>query len=146
MVKQQDPDGFTTYVRHQFAFYGFLGYQSHGPSRTPFGRITTHHRNDTLFLAGVERHGCSRMLLIVERPVQALFLIAASDLAHSFGGQSDITCHFGHRLTVMQLGEGESTKNHPNGLNTTSKQQVHFVPVTLGQANVESTVGSHDQV
>ena len=83
---------------------------------------------------------------VVQRPLQALFLIAPPDLAHSFGSQSDVGRHFGHSLTVMQLGEGESAKNHPNGLNTTSKQQVHSVPVMLGQPDVESMGGSHDQV
>src|ERR1019366_1219629 len=56
VVEQQDPDGLTPNAGHQFAFHGFLGYQTHGPSRAPFGRITTNHRNDPLFLAGVECH------------------------------------------------------------------------------------------
>jgi hypothetical protein len=133
VVKQQDPDGFTSNVRYQLAFHGLLGYQTYGPSRAPFGRITANHRDNPLFLASIERDGCSWTLLIVERPLQALFLIASSDLAHRFGRQPDIGRHFGHRLAVVQLGERESAKNHSNWLNTTSKQQVDFVPVTLGK-------------
>jgi hypothetical protein len=146
VVEQQDPNGFTANIRHQFAFHGLLGYQPHGPSRAPLRRIATNHGNDPLFLAGVERHGRAWMLLIVQRPVQALVLIAPPDLAHCFGSQHDVRGHLGHRLTIVQLGEGESAKNHPDRLNTTSKQQGHFVPVALGQTDVESMVGSHDQV
>src|SRR6266516_6348812 len=142
VVEQQDPDGFPPNVRHQLTFYRLLGHQTHGPSRTTFGRITTNHGNDPLFLAGVERDCGPRMPLIVERPLQAFVLIAPSDLAHSFGGQSDIGRHLGHSLTVMQLREDESAKDHPNGLNPTSKQQGQLVPVTLWQADVQSMVGS----
>ena len=146
MVEQQDPNGFTPNVRHQLAFHGLLGYQPHGPSRAPFGRIATNHRNDPLFLAGVERHGRAWMLLIVNRPVQALVFVAPPDLADRFGSQPNVRRDFGNSLTLMQLCEGESAKNYPNRLNAAAKQQVHFVPVTFGQADVESTVRSHDQV
>jgi hypothetical protein len=48
MVQQQNPYGFPSDARDEFALHGFLRDEAHCPSRSTFGRIAADHGDDAL--------------------------------------------------------------------------------------------------
>jgi len=70
--------------------------------------------------------------------------MAPSNLTDRFRGQPDVGGHLGNRLPLVQLRKGKGTENNPHRLDSTTQETVHLVAVPLGQANVQSTIGSHD--
>ena len=57
--------------RHELALDRFLGNQPHRPARPARGRITAHHGDDALFLAGPEQGSRPGPLFVVEGALDA---------------------------------------------------------------------------
>ena len=55
VVLKKYPHGLSPGPRHELALDCFLGNQPHRPARVALGRITSHHGNDALLLAGPEQ-------------------------------------------------------------------------------------------
>jgi len=64
-VQQQDANGLSSDARHQSPFDGFFGHQSHGPTRVALWWIATYHRDNALFLVGVQHLGRPRALFFI---------------------------------------------------------------------------------
>ena len=64
-AQQENPNGFPSYPRNQFAFNGFFRHQTHRPTGTALGWATAYHCNQTLFLAIVEYLCRSGPLLLI---------------------------------------------------------------------------------
>ena len=143
-MEQQYPDGFPSYLRHQLALDRLCGHQADRPPRLPLGRSTANHRDDPLSLAVVQQRNGPRSLLVPERPIQALLRIAPSNLTDCLRGQADVGGHLGNRFPLVQLRQGQGAEHNPHRLDSTTQEMVHLVPVPLGQAYVQSTIGSHD--
>ena len=83
VVQQQDANGLSTDPRHQFPFDGFFSYEPNAPPRLPFWRIAADHRDDALFLVGVQYFiGTGALLLIQVGSRIWLGPFRASNLAH----------------------------------------------------------------
>src|SRR5262249_4190930 len=82
VVEQQNSDGLSSHVRNQFAFHRFFGYEADCPTGAAFGRIGTHHSDDSLLLIAVEHLGGAGALLLIERALQSYFLVAVAESAN----------------------------------------------------------------
>src|SRR5579863_947170 len=74
LVKEQNPNGFSSHPRDQSPFDSFLYHQTDGPASAAFGRIAAHHSDDPLFLGIVEYGGCAGALLFEQRRFQTALL------------------------------------------------------------------------
>src|SRR5262244_4454916 len=70
VAQQENPNGFPSYPRNQFALNGFLCHQAHRPTGSSFRRTATYHCNQTLFLALVEHFRCTRPRSFIQCPFQ----------------------------------------------------------------------------
>jgi len=75
VVKEQNPNGFSSHPRDQSPFDTFLDHQTDGPAGSTFGRIAAHHSDDPLFLGIVEYGGCAGALLFEQRRFQTALLV-----------------------------------------------------------------------
>ena len=109
---------FFSHTGNHFAFYGFLGHQTHCPAGTAFRRVTAEHGDQTLFLVVIQRFRRSGPLLLVERPFQAAFRITMSNLPDG--------------LRCERNRGGDSGRRLPPWLMATAPRHVErLAPVTL---------------
>src|ERR1700726_860629 len=79
VVEEQNPDGFSSYVRHQFPLDGFFGHQTHRPAGVTLRRIAAYHGNNALFLVHVQHFGRAGARLLIESAIQAGLLVAMAE-------------------------------------------------------------------
>ena len=89
--------------RHELALDRFRGNQPYRPARSACGRITAHHRDDALLLAGVEQGSRPGPLFVVERPLESFLFIAPANLPHRLGGELKLARHLASSLTGVEL-------------------------------------------
>src|SRR5271157_394938 len=89
VVEQQNPNRLPSYLWHQFTLHRFLRHQADRPAGTTFWRIAADHRDDPLFLVGVQYLGRARPLLLVKGTIQASMLIAMPESANCLWGERD---------------------------------------------------------
>jgi hypothetical protein len=78
VAQQENPNGFPSYARNQFAFDGFLRHQAYRPTGAALRGAAAYHCNQTLFLAIVEHLCRSGSLLFIQRSIQTALLIPAA--------------------------------------------------------------------
>ena len=81
-MQQQDPNGLSSDTWHQSPFYSLLGNQSHGPARLALWRIAAYHRNDALFLVGVQHLASAGALFFIQRTIQSSPLVAVTEASN----------------------------------------------------------------
>ena len=146
MLLQQDADCLSSYLGHQFALDRLLGHQSNGPAGTALRGIGAHHGDDALALCWCYLRNRTGSRPVVQRSLQSLLQVAATNLTDGFGRESVIGGHFGSSLSLVQLRENQRTKNDSNRLDSALQKTVQFVPVSLGQTDMETPIGPHDPV
>jgi hypothetical protein len=118
--EKQDSDGFPPHAGNQLALDGFLGHQAHGPPGAAFGGITTHHRDNPLFVAVVEHGGCAGALLFEKRGLQTALLIPAADVADRLCRQRDDLGDLRRAGAFGQLTQRQGAQNHPHLLHASA--------------------------
>jgi len=88
-LQQQDPNGFSSDARHQSPFDSLLGNQSDGPARLALWRIAAYHRNDALFLVGVQHLGSAGALFFIQRTIQSSPLVAMAEASNRLRSERD---------------------------------------------------------
>ena len=142
-MEQQNPDCLSAYSWSQFAFDRFLGQQPHRPTGAAFRRRTTHHRNDALFLAVVEDFLSSRSGLVIQRSLEAAFLVAMADLSDCLLGEGNRTRDPRRADSLGQLEEHCRAKYDSNRLFATLQHLPQLLLVLV--VNFESQGwGCHD--
>jgi hypothetical protein len=106
VAQQENPNGFPSDSRNQFAFDGFFRHQAHCPTGTAFRWATAYHCNQTLFLAIIEYLGCSGPLFFIQRPLQSALLIPAADVSDRLRGQRNYAGNARRSNAFGQLQKG----------------------------------------
>ena len=88
-MQQQDTNGLSSDARHQSPFDGFFGHQSHGPTSLAFWRIAAYHRDNALFLVGVQHFGRAGALFLIESTIQSGLLVAMAEAANGLRRERD---------------------------------------------------------
>ena len=89
MVKEQNPNGFSSHPRDQSPFDSFLDHQTDGPAGAAFGRIAAHHSDDPLFLRIVEYGCCAGALLFEQRRFQTALLVTTRNRTDGLRSERD---------------------------------------------------------
>jgi hypothetical protein len=126
VAQQENPNGFPSHARNQFAFDGFLRYQAYRPTCTAFRRATAYHCNQTLFLTIVKYLGCSGSLSLIQRPIQTALPITAADIADGLCCQRNYASNAGRDGAFGQLQKGESAQHDTNLLDSAAHQFSEF--------------------
>jgi len=89
VVQQQDANGLSSNARHQSPFDGFFGHQSYGPTRLAFRRIAADHRDNALFLVGVQHLGGAGARFLIQSTIQSGLLVAMAEAANGLRCERD---------------------------------------------------------
>src|SRR5258707_129436 len=118
---QQDPDCLSSHVRDQFAFDRLFDDQADSPASPPFRRFTADHGDDPLFLRIIENLLRSRSGSVVEGAIQAVTVIAMSDLAYRLWSQGECLPDLRRGDPASQLLQRQRAQDDAYLLNTTSQ-------------------------
>ena len=69
----------------------------------PCGRITAHHRDDALLLAGAGQGSRPGPLFVVERPLDSFLFIAPANLPNRLGAELKMARHLASSLAGIEL-------------------------------------------
>jgi len=141
---QQDPDCLSAHPGNQFALDRFLSYQSYGPARVALWGRSANHRDDPLALILVQQRRRTGSLLVVQRLVQAVVLVATTNFTDGFRIDPETASHFGSRPSLVQLGQSQGAENDSNRLDAAVENGIQLNPVSLGKTDMETTIGPHD--
>jgi len=142
-VEEQQPDGFSAYLRNQTSLHRFFGHQTHRPPRPSLGRITANHGDDAFSFRRLQQCRRTRAILIVKSLFQPRLFVPAPDLAHGFGSQRNQTSDFGSRLAVAELPQRQSAKNSAHRLHSAAEHAVQLIAVRLLEAHLQPPISSH---
>jgi hypothetical protein len=127
VAQQENPNGFPSDTRNQFAFDGFFGHQAYRPTGAAFGWTTAYHCNQTLFLTIVEHLGCAGPLFLIQGPIQTALLITAADVADGLRRQRNYSGNARRGGTLGQLQKSQGAKYDTDLLNSAAQQFSEFL-------------------
>ncbi len=84
---QQDANGLPSHTRRESPLDRLLRHQSHGPARVTFRWTAAYHRDDALFLAGVQHLSRAGALLFEKRRIQTALPVTTADVADGLRSQ-----------------------------------------------------------
>ena len=122
MAEQENPNGFPSYARNQFAFDRFFRHQAHGPAGAAFRRAAAYHCNQTLFLAIVKHFRGTRSLFFIQCPLQPALLVTTADIAYGLGGERDYLGNLRCAGTLCQLQQSQCAQDNPNLLDAAAQE------------------------
>ena len=135
MAQKQNPNGFPSYARNQFALDGLLRHQTHSPTGTAFRRATAYHGDQTLFLAIVEHLGGSGSLFLIQRPFQTALLIAAADVADGLCRKRNYAGNSRRGRALGQLQKRQGPQYDTDLLDSAAHQRSEFFLILRGDFN-----------
>jgi hypothetical protein len=138
VVKQQNPDGFSTHSWYQFTFHGLFGYQSHGPTRLALWRIAAYHGDDALFLVAVQHLDRAGSLLLVQSTIQSALFITMAEPPDCLGGQWDDLGNLRSAGVLSQLQQRQGSEDDSHLLHPAFNQIPQFLLVFLTDVNTQS--------
>src|ERR1700758_895829 len=112
MIPEQNADRLPTHLRHQRSLHRFLGDEANAPTRPAGRRLATHHSDDPLALARVQPPRLARTRLLVQRRLQALFLVTPGNRPHGLGSHAQMTRHLGRRLSLIELTQDQCSPQY----------------------------------
>src|SRR5689334_5733788 len=89
VVEQQNADRLPSYRWHQLSFDRFFAHKPNRPPRVPLRRLAANHRDNALFLAGVQDLRRAWAWLLVERLGQSAALVAMRESPDHLRRQRD---------------------------------------------------------
>ena len=122
VVKEQNPNGFSSHPRDQSPFDSFLYHQTDGPAGAAFGRIAAHHSDDPLFLRIVEYGCCAGALLFEQRRFQTALLVTTRNRTDALRSERNDLRDPGCAGAFGQLQQHQGAQNDSNLLNTATQQ------------------------
>ncbi len=103
MAFEKQPNGLSPRSRHELAADRFRGNQPYRPARSAFERITAHHGDDALLLAGAGQGSRPGPLFVMEHPLDSFLFIAPANLTHRLGAELKTGRHLASRLAGIEL-------------------------------------------
>jgi hypothetical protein len=100
VVLQQDTNGLPSDARHQSPLDGLFGHQSNGPTSLPFRWIAAYHRDNALFLVGVQHFSRAGTLFLVQSTIQSGVLVAMTEASNCLRRERD---HLGNLRSTAIL-------------------------------------------
>jgi hypothetical protein len=122
VVLQQDANRLPSHARRKSSLERLLRHQSHGPARVTFRWIAAYHRDDALFLTGVQDLGRAGALLFEKRRIQTALPVTTADIADGLGSQWDNAGNPWRAGAFRQLQQRQGAEDDPNLLNAAAQQ------------------------
>ena len=109
------------YTRRESPLDRLLGHQSHGPARVTFRWIAAYHRDDALFLAGVQDLSRAGALLFEKRRIQTALPVTTADVADGLRSQWDNASNSWRAGAFRKLQQRQGAEHDPNLLNAAAQ-------------------------
>ncbi len=122
MAQQENPNGFPSYPRDQFALDGLLCDQAHRPTGASFRRGAAYHCNQTLLLTCVEYFRGAWPLSFIECTLQTALLVTTANIPDGLGSERDQVGNLWSAGSLRQLQQRQCTQDYPNLLYTAAQQ------------------------
>ena len=135
-MQQQDSDGLSSHVRHQFPFDRFLGHQPNGPAGAALGRIGADHGDDALLLTAVEHLGGSRTLFFIKRTIQSSLTVAVTEPANCLRSEWNRFRDLRSADALGKLQQRQRPQNHADLLDAAFDEAPQLALVLLGDTEV----------
>ena len=84
----------------------------------PFWRIAAYHRDDALFLVGVQYLGSAGTLFLIQRTIQSSPLVAMAEASNRLRSERDHPGNLRGTGMLSQLQQGQGTQDHPDLLHS----------------------------
>jgi len=122
VVKQQNPDRFTSHPRNQLSFHRFFGHQPDRPARATFRRGGAHHCDNPLLLVVVQHFDGAGTLLLIKRALQSGLLVTVAQSANRLYRERNHLANLGSAGVLRQLQERQGPENNPDLLNASFQE------------------------
>jgi hypothetical protein len=137
VVEQQNTDGFSPYIRHQFPFHRLFGYQPYSPTGMALGGIAAHHRNDALFLVRVEDFGRTGTLLLIQSTIQPALLVTMAQPPNRLRREGDQLGDLRRAGAFSQLQQRQRPQDDAYLLHAAFQQFAQLLLVFFGDIDIQ---------
>jgi len=136
-VEQQDANGLSSYLRHKFPFHRFFSHQTHRPARAALWRTAAHHRDNPLFMVGVQHFSGTRSLFLIENAIQTCLLVPMAKPTDGLWSERDHLGDLRGTGTSSQLRECQGPQDYTDLLHPTLQQLSEFSLILFGDIDLQ---------